>query len=77
MSSNENSIIADFFSGSGTTASVAEKLGRKWIVSELGKPAFMIMRNRLVDQDAKPFLYQSIGNYQKEHFGKSFEIINT
>jgi len=37
----------------------------------LGKPAFMIMRNRLVAQDAKPFLYQSIGNYQKEHFDQS------
>lgn len=70
-STNENSVIADFFSGSGTTASVAEKLGRKWIVSELGKPAFMVMRNRLVDQETKPFLYQSIGNYQKEHFEQS------
>tara|TARA_Y100000590_G_scaffold154082_1_gene177033 strand:- start:1385 stop:3442 length:2058 start_codon:yes stop_codon:yes gene_type:complete len=70
-STNDNSIIADFFSGSGTTASVAEKLGRKWIVSELGKPAFMVMRNRLVDQETKPFLYQSIGNYQKEHFEQS------
>jgi adenine specific DNA methylase Mod len=68
---NENSIVADFFSGSGTTAAAAEKLDRKWIVSELGKPAFMIMRNRLVDQNAKPFLYQSIGNYQKEHFEQS------
>lgn len=70
-STNDNSIIADFFSGSGTTASVAEKLGRKWIASELGKPAFMVMRNRLVDQETKPFLYQSIGNYQKEHFEQS------
>ena len=70
-STNENSIIADFFSGSGTTVCTAEQLGRKWIASELGKPAFMIMRNRLVDQSAKPFLYQSIGNYQKEHFEQS------
>ena len=58
--SDENSIVADFFSGSGTTGAVAEKLGRKWIMCDLGKPAVMIMRKRLIDQDAKPFLYQSI-----------------
>ena len=69
--SNEGSIVADFFSGSGTTGAVAEKLGRKWIMSDLGKPACMIMRKRLIDQDAKPFLYQSIGDYQKEQFEKS------
>lgn len=61
-----NGIIADFFSGSGTTAMVAEKLGRKWIASDIGKPAAMVSRKRLIDQDAKPFLYQSIGDYQKE-----------
>ncbi|MFA5485079.1 MAG: site-specific DNA-methyltransferase [Candidatus Pacearchaeota archaeon] len=70
-SSNENSIVADFFAGSGTTGAVAEKLGRKWIISDLGKPACMIMRKRLIDQEAKPFLYQSIGDYQKEQFEKS------
>lgn len=69
--SNENSIVADFFAGSGTTGAVAEKLSRKWIMSDLGKPACMVMRKRLIDQDAKPFLYQSIGDYQKEQFEKS------
>ena len=71
VSSNENSIVADFFGGSGTTCSVAEDLGRKWITSDLGKPACMITRKRLIDQDAKPFLYQSIGDYQKEQFEQS------
>lgn len=70
-SSNENSIVFDAFSGSGTTAAMAEKWKRKWIVSDLGKPACMIMRKRLIDRDAKPFLYQSIGDYQKEQFEKS------
>ncbi|MCD6476723.1 MAG: site-specific DNA-methyltransferase [Candidatus Aenigmarchaeota archaeon] len=70
-SSNENSIVADFFAGSGTTGAVAEKLGRRWIMSDLGKPAVMIMRKRLIDMEAKPFLYQSIGDYQKEQFEKS------
>ncbi len=70
-SSNENSIVADFFAGSGTTGAVAEKLGRKWIMSDLGKPASLVMRKRLIDQNAKPFLLQSIGDYQKEAFTSS------
>lgn len=65
-SSNEDSIVADFFGGSGTTAAVAEKLGRRWITSDIGKPATMIIRKRLIDNNAQPFLYQSIGDYQRE-----------
>ncbi len=67
----EGGIVADFFAGSGTTGAVAEKLGRKWIMSDLGKSACMIMRKRLIDQDAKPFLYHCIGDYQKEQFEQS------
>ena len=70
-SSNQSSIVADFFAGSGTLGAVAEKLGRKWIMCDLGKPACMISRKRLIDQDARPFLYQSIGDYQKEQFERS------
>ncbi len=67
----KDGIVADFFSGAGTTGAVAEKLGRKWIMSDLGKPASLVMRKRLIDNDAKPFLYQSIGDYQKETFASS------
>jgi adenine-specific DNA-methyltransferase len=79
MSSDAGGIVADFNGGSGTTAAVAEKLGRRWITADLGKPACMIMRKRLIDQNAKPFLYQAIGDYQVEaakvHFGrKDFRI---
>ena len=63
---NPGTLVADFFSGSGTTAAVAEKLGRRWITTDVGKPACMIMRKRLIDQGAKPFLYQAIGDYQVE-----------
>ena len=70
-SSKENGIVADFFAGSGTTGAVAERLGRRWVMSDLGKPACMIMRKRLVDQDAKPYLYQSVGDYQKEIFASN------
>jgi len=62
----EPDIVADFFMGSGTTGAVAEKLGRKWIMNDLGKPATLISRKRLIDQGAKPFLYQAIGDYTKE-----------
>lgn len=71
-SSNPDSIVADFFGGSGTTAAVAEKLGRKWITSDIGKPATMIMRKRLIDNDANSFLYQSIGDYQREQMAQAF-----
>lgn len=72
------SIVADFFGGSGTTAAVAEKMGRHWVTSDLGKPASMIIRKRLIDNDAKPFLYQAIGDYQVESvrstLGKRFTM---
>ena len=70
-SSNEDSIVADFFCGSGTTGAVAEKLGRKWIMSDIGKPACMITRKRLIDSEAKPFIFYNIGDYQREAFEKS------
>jgi len=47
-SSNEGDLIADFFCGSGTTAAVAEKLGRKWICSDLGKFAIHTTRKRMI-----------------------------
>jgi adenine-specific DNA-methyltransferase len=76
--SKPGDVVADFFAGSGTTSSVAEKLGRRWIATDLGKPAVMITRKRLIDQDAQPFLYQAIGDYQieqaKSTLGKKFRV---
>ena len=77
-STNRGGLVADFNGGSGTTAAVAEKLGRRWITTDLGKPACMIMRKRFIDQEAKPFLYQAIGDYQveaaKATLGRDFRI---
>ena len=70
-SSNEGDLVCDFFGGSGTTAAVAEKLGRRWITTDIGKPAALVMRKRLIDQEAKPFLYQAVGDYQKQVFAGS------
>lgn len=76
------SLVADFFVGSGTTAVVAEKLGRRWIAVDQGKPAVMITRKRLVDiahnGGTKPFLYQAVGDYQVEQarnvLGRKFRV---
>lgn len=46
--SSPGDLVADFFCGSGTTAAVAEKLGRRWITSDLGKAAIQVARNRFV-----------------------------
>ncbi len=70
-SSNEGDLVCDFFGGSGTTAAAAERLNRRWITTDIGKPATLVMRKRFIDQGVKPFLYQAIGDYQKEVFGAS------
>jgi DNA modification methylase len=46
-SSNENSIVLDVFGGSGTTAAVAERLGRKWIVIDNNPMAIQTINKRL------------------------------
>ena len=74
----EQGLVMDIFGGSGTTAAVAEKLNRSWVATDIGKPACMVIRKRLIDQEAKPFLYQAIGDYQveaaKAHLGRDFRI---
>ncbi len=46
-SSNEDSIVLDCFCGSGTTAAVAEKLGRRWIMADINKGAIQTTIKRL------------------------------
>ena len=48
-SSNKGDIVGDFFCGTGTTLVVAEKLGRRWIGSDIGKHAINICRKRILD----------------------------
>ncbi len=76
-SSNENDIVADFFCGSGTTAAVAEKLNRKWIVSDLGKFAIHTTRKRLIGvqrklkadgKDYRAFGILNLGKYERQHY---------
>ena len=52
-SSNENMIVADFFGGSGVTAAVANKLGRRFITSDIGINSIQTTRDRLVADGAQ------------------------
>jgi len=76
-SSNENDLVADFFCGSGTMAAVAEKLGRKWIVSDLGKFAIHTTRKRLIGvqrqlkeegKNYRAFEILNMGRYERQHY---------
>lgn len=75
-SSNEGDLVADFFCGSGTTMAVAERLNRRWIGCNLDKVGIQVSRNRLVNQGAKPFLLENIGNYQRHMIYLSGSKIN-
>lgn len=68
-SSNEGDIVADFFAGSGTTAAVAEKLGRCWITCDLGRFSIHTTRKRLLGiTDIKPFVVQNLGKYERQQW---------
>jgi site-specific DNA-methyltransferase (adenine-specific)/adenine-specific DNA-methyltransferase len=76
-SSNEGDLVADFFVGSGTTAAVAEKLGRKWIATDLGKFGIHTTRKRLiqVQRDLKAankpfraFEVLNLGRYERQAY---------
>lgn len=76
-SSNEGDLIADFFCGSGTTLAVAEKLGRKWIGSDLGKFGIHTSRKRMIgvqrelkkeSKNFRAFEILNVGRYERENF---------
>jgi DNA modification methylase len=65
----ENILVADFFCGSGTTGAVAEKLGRRWIMADLGRYAIHTTRKRLLGIDnCKPFVVQNLGKYERQYW---------
>jgi DNA modification methylase len=76
-SSNVGDLVADFFCGSGTTLAVAEKLGRKWIGSDLGRFSIHTTRKRMIGvqrelkkagKDFRAFEILNIGKYEREKF---------
>jgi len=76
-SSSEGDLVADFFGGSGTTAAVAEKLGRKWIAADLGKFAIHTTRKRMIGvqrelkaagTNYRAFEILNLGKYERQHY---------
>jgi DNA modification methylase len=76
-SSNEGDLIADFFCGSGTTLAVAEKLGRKWIGSDLGRFGIHTTRKRMIEvqrqlkkesKNYRAFEILNVGKYEREYY---------
>jgi len=51
-SSNEGDLVADFFCGSGTTISVAQKLNRDWIGVDIGEESIKTIRERMIKIDS-------------------------
>jgi len=76
-SSNEGDLVLDCFCGSGTTAAVAERLGRRWIACDLGRFAIHTTRKRLLGmENLRPFVVQNLGKYERQawqagEFGKA------
>ena len=86
-SSNEDSIVLDCFGGSGTTAVVAEKLRRRWIIADINKGAIQTTIKRLQgivktkdgsqhDQNQSGFIHYKVNNYEitKQHELKKFIV---
>jgi len=78
-SSNEGDLVADFFCGSGTTGAVAERLGRRWIMSDLGRFAIHTSRKRMIElqrklyDENKPyraFDVYNLGRYERQWWQK-------
>ncbi len=76
-SSNPGDLVADFFCGSGTTAAVAEKLGRRWIATDLGKFAIHTTRKRMIGvqralkasgKGYRAFEILNLGKYERQHY---------
>jgi DNA modification methylase len=76
-SSNEDDLILDCVCGSGTTAVVADRLGRRWIAADLGRFSIHTTRKRLLSfPGLKPFVVQNLGKYERQlwqtaEFGES------
>jgi len=65
-SSEPGDLVLDCFAGSGTTAAVAEKLGRRWIMCDFGKHAIYTMQKRILTiSESKELGKDAKGNYNK------------
>jgi DNA modification methylase len=79
-STNQGEIVADFFCGSGTLGAAAERLGRRWIMADLGRFAIHTSRKRLIELQrtlhagGKPyraFDVYNLGRYERQWWQKA------
>ena len=69
---NPGDIVMDFFAGSGTTAAVAEKLGRKWIVCDIGKLPYYTIQKRILTISNSKSLTE-----EEKKYGKKYNTFST
>jgi DNA modification methylase len=71
----EGDLVCDFFCGSGTTGSVAEKLRRRWLMADIGRFSIHTSRKRLIElqrqlhesgQPYRPFDVVNLGRYERQ-----------
>lgn len=74
-SSNAGDLVMDFFGGSGTTAAVAEKLDRRWVVCDIGKFSFYTMQKRLLTIQGSHAIENPKRKFKKP--AKTFVTVNT
>lgn len=78
-SSNEDDLVADLFCGSGTTGAVAERLGRRWLMADLGRFSIHTSRKRMIEtqrklhsnaQPYRAFDVYNLGRYERQWWQK-------
>jgi adenine-specific DNA-methyltransferase len=77
--SNEGDLVADFFCGSGTVGAVAEKIGRRWLMADLGRFSIHTSRKRLIEvqrsrhaagEPYRAFDVLNLGRYERQWWQK-------
>lgn len=70
-SSKEGDIVLDCFVGSGTTAAVAEKLGRRWIAADINRGAIQTTIKRL---QKLPNMQHGVVHYRVNNYDASTDL---
>lgn len=70
-SSNKGDLVVDIFGGSGTTAAVSEKLGRRWITADISKLAIYTIQKRILNiKNHTGFCVYNAGLYDNDRLDK-------
>lgn len=69
VATSEGDVVADFFTGGGTTAAVAQRLGRRWIACDQSRVAVAITADRLTRQAEEIGAAVVIPDFTVEHWG--------